>query len=59
MKQGQFFEQYLRQYFSGSALAEGCTKACLEVLNGNSGYRALKLGIQAAIKLEQSNETAF
>lgn len=59
MKQGRLFEQYLSQYFSGAALAEGCTKACLEVLNGNSGYRALKIGIRAAITLEQSNETAF
>lgn len=45
---------YLRQYFTGAAYAEGVVSACMAMANGASGYRALKHGIAMARKFEIS-----
>ncbi|QSM00615.1 hypothetical protein [Oceanospirillum phage vB_OliS_GJ44] len=43
---------YLGQYFTGAAYAEGVVSACMAMANGESGYRALKHGIAKAREFE-------
>lgn len=52
-KQAAAINEYLSQYFTGTALAEGVCSACLAMMNGDSGYRALKTGISAARNVER------
>ena len=54
--EAKFISDYLRQYFTGAAHATGSLASTQALKRNNSAYRALKIGVKAAIDMRNRTQ---